>query len=192
MKLLFVNCCISDSHCSRTKQLCQSYIQRFSSAHKEAILEEIVLDGGVLPLTTKTLALRNQLVAQKQFHHQMFAMARQLADADFVLIGAPYWDLSFPTALKAYVENIMVSGITFRYGEGGIAGLCKGKMLTYITTAGGFMGENNFGYDYIAKIAEMIGINASQFACAEMLDVVGNDTEKIMAEAEEQISRLKY
>ena len=39
--------------------------------------------------------------------------------ADTIVIAAPFWDFSFPAALKIYIENIYVTGIVSRYGSDG-------------------------------------------------------------------------
>ena len=57
----------------------------------------------------------------------MFYYARQFAEADQIVIAAPFWDLSFPAILKAYMEQITVSGITFEYINGRPCGRCKKK-----------------------------------------------------------------
>lgn len=68
----------------------------------------------------------------------MFDYAHQFADADDIIIAAPYWDLGFPAQLKTYIENIYVPGIVSAYNDHGQScGLCRARSLTYITTAGG-------------------------------------------------------
>ena len=49
----------------------------------------------------------------------MFDLAKQLISADHVVIGAPYWDLSFPARLKIYLERCSVDKLTFLYDENG-------------------------------------------------------------------------
>ena len=51
----------------------------------------------------------------------MLRHARQFRDADIVVIAAPYYDLSFPSALKNYLEAICCVGLTFYYDENEIA-----------------------------------------------------------------------
>lgn len=73
-----------------------------------------------------------------------YRMAKQFAAADFIVIAAPYWDDSFPSVLKVYLEHICVNTITFSYGSGGKpVKLCHANRLVYITTAGGNIKENS-------------------------------------------------
>lgn len=77
------------------------------------------------------------LLKDGKFDDPMFRYAKQFANADEIVVAAPFWDLSFPAKLKIYLEQIAVAGITFRYTNGRPTGLCKAKKLTYITTSGG-------------------------------------------------------
>ena len=71
------------------------------------------------------------------------------------MVAAPYWDLSFPAALKQYFEQINVLGITFKYSpEGTPIPLCKEKELIYVTTAGGVFVPEEFGFGYVKALAQ--------------------------------------
>ena len=95
----------------------------------------------------------------------------------------------FPSILKVYLENITVCGITFCYSDKGIPkSLCKVKDLYYVTTAGGFIGENNFGFEYIKALAKgFFEIDNVRFFSAEGLDIYGADVDKILCEAKNKI-----
>ena len=111
----------------------------------------------------------------------MFDHAKQFASADTIVIAAPYWDLSFPSTLKIYIENIYVTGIVSAYDESGMpVGLCKAKELYYITTAGGPYAPT-YSYGYIESLAKnFFGIPQTHLVKAEMLDIIGNDAEEIL------------
>ena len=97
----------------------------------------------------------------------------------------------FPAVLKTYVENITVSGLTFRYtSEGRPESLCRAKALHYITTAGGFIGQNDFGFSYVKTLAQsFFGIAEVNRYAAEGLDIFGNDVEAIMRKAKDEIAK---
>lgn len=63
---------------------------------------------------------RVELSDKGDFSNEMFKYAHQFAESDTVVIAAPYWDLSFPAVLKAYLEAVSVCGITFKYDEQGV------------------------------------------------------------------------
>ena len=144
------------------------------------------------PYYGDSAAYRAQLEAKGLFDDPMFDIGKDFAEADEIVIGAPYWDLSFPAALKIYIEHAAVMGMTFHYTEEGrCEGLCRAKHLTYITTGGGQVSAMNYGYEYLCGIAGMFGIPETRFACAENLDVVGADIEANLNEARKVLSRLK-
>lgn len=62
--------------------------------------------------------------------------ARQIAEADRIVIAAPFWDMSFPARLKVFIENTSLYGITFTDTGTTCAGLCKCRKVLYLTTRG--------------------------------------------------------
>ena len=183
--ILFINGCVREN--SRTLELARAVL-----AKETDTIEEVRLyPDGPEGLDAKKLARRDELLAAKEYDHPMFDLARQFAEADAIVLAAPYWDLAFPAKVRAYLEEVTVSGITFRYGENGIPqGLCRANRLVYVTTAGGPIFENfNFGYDYVKALAQgFYGINDISLIKAEGLDVRGADTEAIMEAAKTAIS----
>lgn len=189
-KVLFLDACIRDRQ-SRTKKLCNTYIGLFMKAHPEAVLETVTLRrGAVQSHTEDELEERDGYIRQKDFDQPMFDLARQYQSADYIIIGTPYWDLSFAAILKVYIENIMVADLTFRATDHGFVGLCRGKRMIYITTAGGAIGDKNYGYDYMRAIADMTGIDETQCIKADMLDIAGYDAEAIMDAAVKEIEDM--
>ena len=187
--ILFVNSCLNQES-SRTQRLADAVLDKMleeaAAAGEQAQVEELSLvDAGIEGLDEETLAFRSERSAAKDFTHELFAPARQFREADEVVIAAPYWDLSFPAMLKAYIEQLCVNGLTFSYSEEGIpVGHCLAKRLTYVTTAGGYLGAYNMGFDYVAAVCKLyFGIEASRCISAEGLDIWGNDAEAILASA---------
>ena len=183
--ILFINGCVREN--SRTLELARAVL-----AKETDTIEEVRLyPDGPEGLDAQKLSLRDELLAAKEYGHPMFRWARQFAEAEAIVLAAPYWDLAFPAKVRAYLEEVTVSGITFRYGENGIPqGLCKAKRLVYVTTAGGPIFENfNFGYDYVKALAQgFYGIPDVSLVRAEGLDIRGADPEAIMNQAKLEIS----
>lgn len=189
--VLFVNACMRGSGISRTRVLCDKFLETLTALSPCLDLQEYDLTAAPLsPLTASDIAIRE--APDVSLDAPMFAPARAFADADLIVIGAPYWDLSFPAALKAFAEHISVKGITFRYGEeGGAIGLCKAKHLVYLTTSGGFMGQYNFGYDYWSALGRtMFGIENSCCLTCEGLDIQELDASAAMEAALKKIPAL--
>lgn len=186
MSTLFVNACLRDEE-SRTLALCKEYLDGKTGIH-EVNLANMHLE----PFYKGEVAYRTQLANSGVFDDRIFDLSKQFAEADEIVIGAPYWDLSFPAALKVYIEHISVCGITFHYNESGaIEGLCKADTLTYITTGGGPVKAANFGYEYICGIANMFGIPDTRLIAAENLDIIGIDVEAQLDIARVDIERIR-
>ena len=181
--ILYVNACVRKG--SRTKRLADRLLEKLNGA-----VEEVRLDSISFPTVDRDFLIhRDELIAAGDFDNPLFALARQFAASDVIVVAAPYYDLSFPASLKQYLEQINVVGITFRYSDAGLpVPLCKAKKLYYITTAGGNYVPDEFGYGYVKAMAEgYYGIQDVELIKAVGLDIVGADVEGIMEEAEERI-----
>ena len=177
--ILYINACCREN--SRTNELAQYLLRSLDGqVHTVNLFEE-----NIVPMDADLLSKRDSLLKNDMSDDEMFSLAKQFASADTIVIAAPYWDLMFPSILKVYLENITVCGITFRYSDMGIPqSLCKAKKLCYVTTSGGFIGENNFGFDYVNALAKgFFGIGDVRFFSAEGLDIYGADVGKIMQKA---------
>lgn len=181
--ILFVNACIRPE--SRTRALAACLLECLGNDYDEID----VTDGSVRPLDFGALSRRAEKLRDGALSDESFAPARQFAEAQTVVIAAPFWDLSFPSCLKIYLENILVSGVTFTYRSGSPEGLCRAKRLYYVTTVGGYA-VPDFGYSHIKALAEgFLGIPEVKCFRAEGLDIIGNDVDGIMREAEETVRR---
>ena len=172
-KILLINACVRPD--SRTMELTRTLLKKLEGDVEEARLYDMPLPA----LDLKGMERRNQACEKNNFSDPVFAAAKQFAVADTIVIAAPYWDLMFPAVLKNYLENITVSGLTFRYSEQGRPqSLCRAKKLYYVTTSGGFIGQNDFGFSYINALAQnFFGITEIRRYTAEGLDIFGTDVE---------------
>ena len=181
--VLFINACVRKN--SRTRRLADVLLGKLNLPY-----EEIRTDGIRFPPADEAfLKLRDRLIADGDFENTLFEPARQFAKAETVVIAAPYWDLSFPAALKQYFEQINVPGITFRYtAEGMPVSLCRAKRLYYVTTAGGCFVPEEFGFGYVEALARSFyGISDVRLIKAVGLDTDGADAEGILRAAEASI-----
>ena len=181
--ILYINACVRKE--SRTKKLTEKLIQKLNMPYEEIILEDI--DFSIV--NEEYLNKRDDLISAGAFEDPMFDHARQFAEADVIVIAAPFWDLSFPAMLKQYLEQINVVGITFKYSEKGIpTGLCKADRLFYVTTAGGHYVPEEFGFGYVKSLAQnYYGIQDVRLIRAAGLDIEGADVDSIMREAETEL-----
>ena len=183
-KILFVNACARPD--SRTYELAQHLLNQLEGE----IIHVDLFKTKLQPVDNISLEKRTENINKNNFSCLEFEHARQFADADIIIIAAPYWDLSFPSVLKIYFENIAVSGVTFEYSEEGCpVSKCKAEKLYYITSSGGYIGNNNFGFDYVKALGEnFFNINDISFYSAEGLDIFGADVKEIMDESKRKIT----
>ena len=176
-QVLWINSCMRGAGQSRTLELCRTFLEELRGrrpglevAERDLTREELAAEGREDPLLLP---------------------AREMARADLVVVGAPYWDLGFPAALKVYLEWACTLGITFGYTQAGEQrGLCRAERLIYITTAGGPLEDRNFGYEYVRGVAGIRWRINTHCVAAQGLDIRGNDPEAILREAQERAARL--
>jgi len=70
------------------------------------------------------------------------SLAEEFLAADIVVIGAPMYNFSIPSNLKAWMDRLAIAGTTFRYSETGAEGLAGGRKLIIASARGGFYGAD--------------------------------------------------
>ena len=189
MNILYIDSSVRPD--SRTKRLAHHFFKGIEELN--ANVKEIYLTNECIPpLNRESLEHRTRLSEEQNFDEPIFHYAKEYSNADMIVISAPYWDLSFPATLKTYIEAINVVGLTFMYNEKGQpVGLCNAKKLVYITTSGGKIISDEYGFGYIKELAlKYHGINETEYIKAEELDIIGADIEGIMSKAEKKIDKL--
>lgn len=183
--LLYINACVRTD--SRTKTIADALISKYPGPATEVVLEDIDFPKADEAFLIK----RDELKAGGDYSDPMFDLARQFAEADTIVIAAPFWDLSFPASLKQYFEQINVCGVTFAYtDEGAIQGLCRAEELIYVTTSGGEFFPEEYGYGYVKALAQnFYGIQAVRLIKATGLDIAGADVEKILNDLNDGLDR---
>lgn len=186
MNLLYVNACVRPQ--SRTKALADYLISRINPGK---VTKLNLADMNLKPLSNADLERRTRLMSEQVYDDDMFASARTFAAADVIVIAAPFWDLSFPSSLKVFIEHVNVNKIVFQYSAvGKIEPLCRAKKLYYVTTKGGYLSDD-YGFKYVEALCRnLYGIEDITLIKAEGLDVKGNDVESLLNEAKQKIDAL--
>ena len=185
--ILYINACVRKE--SRTRKLAEKLLKKLDEPFEEICLEDVVF-----PVVNEDfLNQRDRLISQSDYQDPLFDFARQFSNAATIVIAAPFWDLSFPAALKQYFEQINVTGITFKYSEEGVPiGLCRAKRLFYVTTAGGHYVPEIYGFGYVKALAQnFYGIQDVRKIEAVGLDIDGADIDAIMKAAEDALSDIE-
>jgi len=102
----------------------------------------------------------------------------QLMEADYIVIGSPFYNFGIPSALKAWIDHIVRAGITFSYSEKGPEGLIKGKKVYIAIASGGVYAEGpaqpyDFNGPYLKHMLGFLGMTDLKIIRAEGLKVPG-------------------
>jgi FMN-dependent NADH-azoreductase len=123
------------------------------------------------------------------------AALEEFLAADAVVIGAPMYNFSVSSQLKAWVDRLAVAGKTFKYDEKGVVGLAGGKRVIVASSRGGFYGADTpraaFDHQetYLRAVLGFFGITDVTFIRAEGM-AVGGQRETSIAAARAAIAGL--
>jgi FMN-dependent NADH-azoreductase len=117
-----------------------------------------------IPATAEELAARTR----------SDALIAELRAADTVVIGAPMYNFSIPTVLRAWFDHVLRAGETFQYSQTGPEGLLKGKRVIVVESRGGAYGEGpaqaiDFQEPYLRHLLGFIGLTDVHFVRAEKI-----------------------
>ena len=150
MKLLHLDSSILGDH-SASQEVAHDIVEhlRGESAGVEVVHRDLAADP--LPhLTLENLPSRHRLAAETQGGAPPSAeraesdrVLQEFLDADILVVGAPMYNFSVPSQLKAWIDRICVAGVTFRYGPQGPEGLARGKRVILAPARGGFYGQGS-------------------------------------------------
>ncbi|WP_454804509.1 FMN-dependent NADH-azoreductase [Mucilaginibacter phyllosphaerae] len=103
---------------------------------------------------------------------------KELQDADVIVIGAPLYNFTIHSALKAWIDHITRAGVTFKYDENGPQGLLKNKKVYIAISSGGVYSEGpmkhaDFIEPYLRLILGFLGLTDISVFRIEGLKVPG-------------------
>ena len=190
-QILFVDCCIR-RELSRTKELADAALAVLGTRDDIAVTELCLMDEPFQYFSEGFFAQREHLLAAKELDHPRFRYAHQFAEADAIVIAAPFWDLAFPALLKVYIENVSVEGITFGCNASGCFGICRAQRMLFLTTRGGSYdgAPDEMGARYLEALCGFFGIPRFDCVAADGLDLGLRPVEEILAEAKSKAAAL--
>ncbi|NRP73421.1 FMN-dependent NADH-azoreductase 1 [Ensifer psoraleae] len=121
-------------------------------------------------------------------------MLEEFLAADTVVVGAPMYNFSIPSQLKAWIDRLAVAGKTFRYTEAGPEGLAKGKKVIIASTRGGHYSAGpaavmDHQESYLRTVFGFFGITDVEFVRAEGLNLGDDSKQFAISEAEKTIAQ---
>jgi FMN-dependent NADH-azoreductase len=119
----------------------------------------------------------------------------EFLSADTVVIGAPMYNFTLPTQLKAWLDRILVAGKTFRYTQNGPEGLAGGKRVIIALARGGIYGAGSPAASlehletYLRGVFNFIGIEP-EFVAADGLAIGPEERDNSIKQALGETVRL--
>ena len=194
-KVLYIKANIKNEGESRTFKVSDSFVEEYKKNNPDD--EIITLDlykENIDFLRADDLGKLFGPKDEESKNNSILKYAYQFADADKYIIAAPMWNLSFPAILKAYIDYVSVSGITFKYTAEGPVGLLNNKKAVHIVSRGGAYDNSPYemGDRYLRTILGFFGIKDIETIAIDNLDVIGvNVEEKVEEGIENAISLAK-
>ena len=164
-KIFYVDACLRTG--SNTKKIADAIIAKLAERYE---IETVRLSENAFPVVNNDILndRANGIVPDEYVE-----MAKKLADADRLVIAAPFWDMSFPSALKVFLENMSLFNVTFGSNEKECYGLCKAEKVLYITTRGMNVSTGDAleqATPYIKAIGRLWGLGELHVISAQNMD----------------------
>ncbi len=184
---------------SVSRQLTQQVVEGILASDPQATVVHRELGREpVTHLTGELLASRGtdaQLLNERQVREARFddELIAELKATDVLVIGAPLYNFTIPTGLKAWVDRIAVAGKTFRYGAKGPEGLVTGKKAVIVATSGGSYADSpvdTMHVGYLKQVLAFIGVTDIEVVRASGLAIGADVRAQSIAKAKGQIREL--
>lgn len=104
MELLWINCCISGKENSRTYKLTKEFLEKYKPEENLEVVEIDLSLQKLQPLKKEDIEKRDRLLKSGSLNDPIFDFADRFRRANYIVISAPYWDLSFPSLLKVFLS----------------------------------------------------------------------------------------
>jgi FMN-dependent NADH-azoreductase len=199
MKLLHIDSSVLGAH-SVSRQISAAIVDRFRKTTPD--LEILYRDLSLSPLAHLSgshLAAAQGAATDAGLKQDLAAgqaMLNEFLDADTVVLGAPMYNFTIPSQLKAWIDRILVAGKTFKYGPQGAEGLAGNKRVIVAISRGGFYGAGTPAAvgehleTYLRWVFGFIGITNPEFISADGVQVGSEHREKALAGALQAATNL--
>ena len=199
MKLLHLDSSVLGPH-SVSRQVSAAIVERLKKANPR--LDVTYRDLTATPLAhlsgshlaagqgaTPDASLQDDIAAGQ-------AVLEEFLAADIVVLGAPMYNFTIPSQLKAWIDRILVAGETFKYSAAGVEGLAGNKRVIVAISRGGFYGAGTPAAvgehleTYLRWVLGFIGVKNPEFISADGIQVGPEHREKAVASALQAASTL--
>ena len=201
MKLLHIDSSVLGPH-SVSRQVSAAVVDRLQKATPDLNVTYRDLTAAPLAhLSGSHLAAAQGAVPEAVALQQDLAAGQTVLEeflaADIVVIGAPMYNFTIPSQLKAWIDRILVAGKTFKYSAQGVQGLAGNKRVIIAISRGGFYGAGTPSAaaehleTYLHSVFSFIGIANPEIIVAEGVQVGPEQREKALESALTAATRLQ-
>jgi len=165
---------------SISRSLTAEFIEKWKAAHPADKIVERDLATNVVPHLTEQVMGAFFTPAEQRSPEQTLAvnlsdqLVAELLAADTIVIGAPMYNFSVSSTLKAWIDHVARAGLTFKYTETGPVGMLSGKKVYVFASRGGVYSQGpaksmDFHETYLRGVLGFIGLTDIVFVYAEGL-----------------------
>lgn len=199
-KILHINSSVRNTD-SISRKVTADFVAKWKAREANAVIVERDLAINPPPhLTEKTLgafftAPEQRSAEQNETVKLSETLVQELFDADVIVIGAPMYNFSITSGLKAWIDQVARAGVTFKYGENGPVGLLNGKKVYIFTARGGVYSQGpaaamDFHETYLRAVLGFIGLKDVTFIHSEGLAMGAIGVEKALEQTNKAINEL--
>lgn len=164
---------------SISRQLSGEFVQKLQAAHQGARVVERDLAKDPVPHLSEQMMAAYFTPADQRSEAQAHtvqlsdSLVTELMAADIVVVGAPMYNFSVSSTLKAWIDHVARAGMTFKYNEQGQpVGLVQGKKFFVFTSRGGVYSSGpakalDFHETYLRGVLGFLGISDVSFIHTE-------------------------
>ncbi|MBE0589838.1 MAG: FMN-dependent NADH-azoreductase [Hydrogenophaga sp.] len=197
MQLLHIDSAITGEQ-SVSRQLTVRTVAAWVATHPGTQVQHLDLAADVVPhLGADALGFRTgqtaETAVQREENALSEALVSQFLAADVVVIGAPLYNFSVPSQLKAWIDRVAQIGRTFKYTDKGPVGLAGGKTVIVAITRGGVYSTSEGGRamehqeSYLQTVFGFFGITDVRFVRAEGVAMGPDAKAQALVTAESEI-----
>ena len=203
MKILHIDSSINGA-ASASRGLTQAIVDQYKSIDPSSTVEYLDLAvSAPAHLAADSIGFRlpegsaDSVTSQQQKENALSEdLVVQFLNADVVVVGAPLYNFTIPSQLKAWIDRIAQPRRTFKYTENGVVGLAAGKTVVVASTRGGIYSTSEAGQamehqeSYLKTIFGFMGVTDVRIVRAEGLATGSDNHSSAMAAAAQEIAEL--
>ncbi|MBO6528074.1 NAD(P)H-dependent oxidoreductase [Erythrobacter sp.] len=184
---------------SISRKLTDELLAHFTNLHPEAkvVTRDLVAEplAHIDPITTS--AIRTPPETHEEAVAAAYPAERAVLDeflaSDIVIVGAPMYNFSIASQLKAWLDRLGVPGVTFKYSENGPEGLAGGRKVVVASARGGEYSNDQMAENQESLLTTFfgfVGVEDLHFVRVEKAGYGPEAIEAGLAAAKEEIAKL--